>query len=199
MKQVASSKQRVKVKRRSGERRVQASEDRTRLVLCHSFPMKSVSIAVAAACVSFSVAPACAFSFRPSISTTAVTAPQTQEVDPFNLDSNHELLDATQGMITTTDTSSVSSGDTIRQSLLAGCMTFLTTTPLAAMAADDLELEELPPVYVPILFAILVLGGVGVLTASLGNVMDEEASLGLQSGARAKKERDRSRSSYFKK
>ena len=199
MKQVASSKQRVKVKRRSGERRVQASEDRTRLVLCHSFPMKSVSIAVAAACVSFSVAPACAFSFRPSISTTTVTAPQTQEVDPFNLDSNHELLDATQGMITTTDTSSVSSGDTIRQSLLAGCMTFLTTTPLAAMAADDLELEELPPVYVPILFAILVLGGVGVLTASLGNVMDEEASLGLQSGARAKKERDRSRSSYFKK
>ena len=161
--------------------------------------MKSVSIAVAAACVSFSVAPACAFSFSPSISTTAVTAPQTQEVDPFNLDSNHELLDATQGMITTTDTSSVSSGDTIRQSLLAGCMTFLTTTPLAAMAADDLELEELPPVYVPILFAILVLGGVGVLTASLGNVMDEEASLGLQSGARAKKERDRSRSSYFKK
>ena len=199
MKQVASSKQRVKVKRRSGERRVQASEDRTRLVLCHSFPMKSVSIAVAAACVSFSVAPACAFSFRPSISTTTVTAPQTQEVDPFNLDSNHELLDATQGMITTTDTSSVSSGDTIRQSLLAGCMTFLTTTPLAAMAADDLELEELPPVYVPILFAILVLGGVGVSTASLGNVMDEEASLGLQSGARAKKERDRSRSSYFKK
>eukprot|EP00804_Cyclotella_cryptica_P023641 CCRYP_011964-RA/>CCRYP_011964-RA protein AED:0.37 eAED:0.38 QI:0/0.5/0.33/1/0/0/3/1658/126 len=65
--------------------------------------------------------------------------------------------------------------------------------------ADDVELAELPPVYVPILFAIAVLGGVGVLTASLGDVMDEEASLGLQSGARAKKERERSRSSYFKK
>jgi hypothetical protein len=128
----------------------------------------------------------------------------------------------------------------LKQSLLAGCITFLTTTPLSAFAetVDDLEIVELPPVYVPILFAIGVLGGVGVLTASLGNVMDEgeyvlsiylcrmtivpdvsifcctlisrmvqssmsftstEASLGLQSGARAKKERDRSRSSYFKK
>eukprot|EP00571_Detonula_confervacea_P016656 CAMPEP_0172310360 /NCGR_PEP_ID=MMETSP1058-20130122/11441_1 /TAXON_ID=83371 /ORGANISM="Detonula confervacea, Strain CCMP 353" /LENGTH=163 /DNA_ID=CAMNT_0013023157 /DNA_START=81 /DNA_END=572 /DNA_ORIENTATION=+ len=89
----------------------------------------------------------------------------------------------------------------LRQSLFAGCITFLTTTPLAAFAesVDELELTELPPVYVPILFAIGILGGVGVLTLSLGNVMDEEASLGLQSGARAKKERDRTRSSYFKK
>ena len=66
---------------------------------------------------------------------------------------------------------------TLRQSLIAGCITFVTTTtPLSAFAAealDELEIEELPPVYVPILFAIGVLGGVGVLTASLGNVMDE--------------------------
>jgi hypothetical protein len=40
---------------------------------------------------------------------------------------------------------------------------------------------------------------VALLTGSLGNVMDEEASLGMQSGARAKKEIERSRSSYFKK
>jgi hypothetical protein len=71
--------------------------------------------------------------------------------------------------------------------------------PNIVSAADDYEVAELPPVYVPILFAIGILGGVGVLTASLGDVMDEEASLGLQSGARAKKERERSRSSYFKK
>ena len=159
--------------------------------------MKSISIVVAV--VSLSVAPACAFSFRPArILTTAIadTRPQTQDVDAFNLD-KHEIQDASQDLIVTTDTSG--SGNTIRQSLLAGCVLFLSTSPLAALAADDLELEELPPVYVPIIFAILVLGGVGVLTASLGNVMDEEASLGLQSGARAKKERDRSRSSYFKK
>ena len=43
----------------------------------------------------------------------------------------------------------------------------------AVDVGDDMELTELPPVYVPILFAIGVLGGVGVLTASLGNVMDE--------------------------
>ncbi|KAL3811538.1 hypothetical protein ACHAXA_010314 [Cyclostephanos tholiformis] len=94
----------------------------------------------------------------------------------------------------------------IQRALLSGCMmlaAIMTTTPLASIAAesigDELEIAELPPVYVPIIFAIGVIGGVGVLTASLGNVMDEEASLGLQSGARAKKERDRTRSSYFKK
>ncbi|KAL3763996.1 hypothetical protein ACHAW5_007615 [Stephanodiscus triporus] len=89
----------------------------------------------------------------------------------------------------------------LQRALLAGCIAVLTTTPLASFAesVDNLEIAELPPVYVPIIFAIGVIGGVGVLTASLGNVMDEEASLGLQSGARAKKERDRSRSSYFKK
>ena len=67
---------------------------------------------------------------------------------------------------------------TLRQSLIAGCTAFATTcTPLSAFAAEELEIESLPPVYVPILFAIGVLGGVGVLTASLGNVMDEGMSV----------------------
>jgi len=64
---------------------------------------------------------------------------------------------------------------------------------------DDVEVAELPPVYVPILFAIAIMVGVGVLTSSLGDVYSEEASLGLMSGAKAKKERERSRSSYFKR
>jgi len=75
--------------------------------------------------------------------------------------------------------------------------------PLAAFAesgAEDVaEYAELPPPYVPVAFAMVLLVGVGVLTSSLGNVMQEEAELGLQSGARAKKEMERSRSSYFKK
>mmetsp|Transcript_8668 Transcript_8668/g.18526 ORF Transcript_8668/g.18526 Transcript_8668/m.18526 type:complete len:160 (+) Transcript_8668:62-541(+) len=83
--------------------------------------------------------------------------------------------------------------------LASASLAFFSSMGMAAAAADDVEIAELPPVYVPIVFAIGVLGGVGVLTASLGDVMDEEASLGLQSGARAKKERERSRSSYFKK
>ena len=71
----------------------------------------------------------------------------------------------------------------------------------AAILADasEMELAELPPPYVPALFGVALLVGVGVLTGSLGNVMDEEASLGMQSGARAKKEIERSRSSYFKR
>mmetsp|Transcript_10323 Transcript_10323/g.17066 ORF Transcript_10323/g.17066 Transcript_10323/m.17066 type:complete len:171 (-) Transcript_10323:52-564(-) len=66
-------------------------------------------------------------------------------------------------------------------------------------AVDDLEIESLPPPYVPIIFAIVIIGGVGLLTSSLGDVMYDEASLGMQSGAQAKKERERSRASYFKK
>jgi hypothetical protein len=72
--------------------------------------------------------------------------------------------------------------------------------PLQVLAVvDEAEVAELPPPYVPVIFAFAMIGGVGWLTSSLGNVMDEEASLGLQSGARAKKERERSSSSYFKK
>jgi hypothetical protein len=40
-------------------------------------------------------------------------------------------------------------------------------------ASDDIEIAELPPPYVPALFGVALLAGVGVLTASLGNVMDE--------------------------
>jgi hypothetical protein len=64
---------------------------------------------------------------------------------------------------------------------------------------DVAEIAELPNPLVPVIFGIGLLGGVGWLTTSLGDVMTEEASLGLQSGARAKKEIERSRSSYFKK
>lgn len=81
---------------------------------------------------------------------------------------------------------------------LAGLVTgVLTAIPFAL--AEEAELADLPPPYVPALFAVGLLAGVGILTGSLGDVMDEEASLGLQSGARAKKEIERSRSSYFKK
>ena len=82
-------------------------------------------------------------------------------------------------------------------------MSLLTTTPVAsvalALANEEIELTELPPPYVPALFGVALLIGVGVLTGSLGNVMDQEAQLGMQSGARARKEIERSRSSYFKK
>ena len=36
---------------------------------------------------------------------------------------------------------------------------------------DDLEIESLPPPWVPIIFAVVIIGGVGVLTSSLGDVM----------------------------
>lgn len=75
----------------------------------------------------------------------------------------------------------------------------ITTAVQSAGAVDDYEIADLPPPYVPVAFGFLLIVGVGVLTGSLGNVMDEEASLGLQSGARAKKEMQRSKSSYFKK
>eukprot|EP00553_Chaetoceros_curvisetus_P013235 CAMPEP_0204642642 /NCGR_PEP_ID=MMETSP0717-20131115/51630_1 /ASSEMBLY_ACC=CAM_ASM_000666 /TAXON_ID=230516 /ORGANISM="Chaetoceros curvisetus" /LENGTH=134 /DNA_ID=CAMNT_0051663421 /DNA_START=39 /DNA_END=443 /DNA_ORIENTATION=+ len=84
----------------------------------------------------------------------------------------------------------------------ATATTAILSNPAIATAyetMDDVEIAELPPVWVPIVFAIGIIGGVGVLTASLGDVMNEEASLGLMSGAKAKKEKERSRSSYFKK
>lgn len=90
-----------------------------------------------------------------------------EELSPVSILDKQEL--------TSSGSSKVVGNNNLKQALLAGCITFLTTTPLSAFAesADDLEVVDLPPPYVPILFAMGVLGGVGVLTASLGNVMDE--------------------------
>lgn len=76
---------------------------------------------------------------------------------------------------------------------------FTTATTSVLALEDDIEIAELPPVWVPIVFAIAIMVGSGVLTMSLGDVYNEESLLGMQSGARAKKERERSRSSYFKR
>jgi hypothetical protein len=42
-----------------------------------------------------------------------------------------------------------------------------------SFAADEYEMTELPPPIVPVVFAILLIAGVGVLTGSLGDVMTE--------------------------
>lgn len=55
-------------------------------------------------------------------------------------------------------------------------------TILPALAAEDddvMIMAKLPPLYVPILFGLILLGGVGFLTTILGYVMDEELFLGL--------------------
>ena len=59
-------------------------------------------------------------------------------------------------------------------SFLAGLFTGLASYVTRGMAAaDDMEYAELPPVYVPVVFGVALLVGVGVLTSTLGDVMDE--------------------------
>ena len=55
----------------------------------------------------------------------------------------------------------------------AGLVTGLGSLVAQGMASDDYEIAELPPPYVPAIFGVVLLAGVGVLTASLGDVMDE--------------------------
>lgn len=88
---------------------------------------------------------------------------------------------------------------TSSSSQLSGLPDLVASSNLLVSAVEDYEVAELPPPIVPVVFGIGLLVGVGLLTGSLGDVMDEEAQLGMQSGARAKKEIERSRSSYFKK
>jgi hypothetical protein len=72
------------------------------------------------------------------------------------------------------DVSNSSTQPNISKTLATSLATIPLLFPTIALAvSDDLELAELPPPYVPIVVAIGVLGGVGALTASLGDVMDE--------------------------
>ena len=80
-----------------------------------------------------------------------------------------------------------------------GALAFGSMNPLLARAAEEaVEYAELPKPYIPIVFALVLLVGIGVLTGSLGDVIADEALLGDRSGARAKKESERSRRSFFK-
>jgi hypothetical protein len=60
-------------------------------------------------------------------------------------------------------------------SSVGGLVTGLSSCVAAGMAVEDYEYEiaQLPPTWVPAVFGIFLVAGVGVLTASLGNVMDE--------------------------
>jgi hypothetical protein len=60
-------------------------------------------------------------------------------------------------------------------SKVAGLMSGLVGYVARGMA-EDVEYAELPPPYVPALFGVVLLAGVGVLTASLGDVMTEGSS-----------------------
>ena len=60
------------------------------------------------------------------------------------------------------------------ESSVVGLATGFCTFVARGMASTtDPELAELPPPYVPALFAVVLLVGVGLLTASLGDVLDE--------------------------
>eukprot|EP00640_Fibrocapsa_japonica_P005855 CAMPEP_0113935342 /NCGR_PEP_ID=MMETSP1339-20121228/2496_1 /TAXON_ID=94617 /ORGANISM="Fibrocapsa japonica" /LENGTH=111 /DNA_ID=CAMNT_0000937441 /DNA_START=154 /DNA_END=489 /DNA_ORIENTATION=+ /assembly_acc=CAM_ASM_000762 len=74
----------------------------------------------------------------------------------------------------------------------------VTSAQEIALPEDDEEEDPsmrdfLPPFWVPVGVAIALLGGVGLLQLSLGNVADDEAMLGSASGARARKESTRNK------
>lgn len=53
--------------------------------------------------------------------------------------------------------------------LASGLLSFVASS----FAAGEYEMTELPPPYVPVGFAVLLIAGVGLLTGSLGDVMTE--------------------------
>jgi hypothetical protein len=116
-------------------------------------------------------------------------------VEPLFL-SPAEEPSADESVVSTRNHSPASRYSTAAAGLASAIFAFV---PTAMAAYDEAELAELPNPIVPVIFSVGLLVGVGVLTGTLGDVIDQEAMLGMQSGARAKKDIERSRSSYFKK
>jgi len=113
------------------------------------------------------------------------------------------LISPRLGVTTSLSVSAKQQSDIVPQNgnrITAGLLSAsLLLTPMAAVASTEVELADLPPPYIPVAFGLILIVGVGVLTGSLGDVIDEESQLGMQSGARARKEIERSKTSYFKK
>jgi len=96
------------------------------------------------------------------------TAPRSLFVAP----SSETFLETTDGeQIASTNASPIRPFSSM--SSMAGFVTGAIGVIGQAVAEDEYELAELPPVWVPALFGVGLIAGVGLLTASLGNVMDE--------------------------
>jgi hypothetical protein len=60
------------------------------------------------------------------------------------------------------------------RSSIAGFYTGLGGYVAQGMASEEtIEMAELPPPYIPAIFGVFLLAGVGILTTNLGDVMDE--------------------------
>jgi hypothetical protein len=59
---------------------------------------------------------------------------------------------------------------------MVGLATGLIAFTSVALAGEEVEIADLPPPWVPAVFAVVLLLGVGALTGSLGNVIDEGKS-----------------------
>lgn len=65
---------------------------------------------------------------------------------------------------------------------VAGAASSLHASALAVAASMDVD--SLPPAWIPAVVAVVIVAGTGALQLSLGDVMSEEADLGVSSGKR---------------
>mmetsp|Transcript_10049 Transcript_10049/g.15120 ORF Transcript_10049/g.15120 Transcript_10049/m.15120 type:complete len:136 (+) Transcript_10049:64-471(+) len=65
--------------------------------------------------------------------------------------------------------------------------------------AENSMRNKLPPAWLPICLAIALFIGISIQQLSLGDVMDDEAKLGMMSGARAAKKSARNRNMFKNK
>ena len=114
--------------------------------------------------------PAVAFSPVNNAMLTTQTQSYTASTSQTILSALPPAFEEDASMVSTI-TSSRTAG--LSSKVVAGLCTGLVTFASCAFAGDEIEMAELPPPYVPALFAVLLLLGVGVLTGSLGNVIDE--------------------------
>lgn len=52
----------------------------------------------------------------------------------------------------------------------------------ALAVAASMDVDSLPPAWIPAVVAVVIVAGTGALQMSLGDVMSEEADLGVSSG-----------------
>jgi hypothetical protein len=73
------------------------------------------------------------------------------------------------------------------------------SSTVASSAASSAAVDTLPPIWVPLVFAALILIGVGLQTQSLGDVVEAEARLGGINSASKAKRSTRDRSMFIRK
>merc|ERR1712194_743668 len=112
---------------------------------------------------------------KPHHATAPTTCTQSIHYRSTYYKSSASLLHASSSINSNIEEQISKKNNILLKAIGPSCVGFFTSIGIALAEEMDTEIEvsDLPPPYVPLLFSLFLVGGIGLLTNSLGDVISE--------------------------